>query len=249
MHVQAIGCQRVALLVLGLGLAIQFDWFSYLVQAWQRATAEQTIAGSTLLGYALLLVVSGLYGKLHALQTQVGQLKRQEEMLRRCSQYDVLAGTFNRNAFAERAKELREMETTAVVMCDIDGLKLINDTLGHHAGDELIRVAARILNECCSHEAGVFRMGGDEFLLLLPQTEASPSVEELVRCIRSAVLAYNQSANSLPLSISLGYAVPEDRQSTIEDLIKLADSRMYQEKKACKEKVRQGLMNLLRRDC
>ncbi len=249
MHVQAIGCQRVALLVLGLGLALQFDWLSYLVQAWQRATAEQTLAGSTLLGYALLLVVSGLYGKLHALQAQVGQLKRQEEMLRRCSQYDVLSGTFNRNAFAERAKELREMETMGVVMCDIDGLKLINDTLGHHAGDELIRVAARILNECCSPADAVFRMGGDEFLLLLPQTEASQNVEEVVRGIRSAVLAYNQSAASLPLSVSLGYAVPEDRQPTLEDLIKLADSRMYQEKKACKEKVRQGLMNLLRREC
>ena len=46
MHVQAIGCQRAALLVLGLGLAIQFDWLSYLVQAWQRATAEQTLGGA-----------------------------------------------------------------------------------------------------------------------------------------------------------------------------------------------------------
>ena len=124
-----------------------------------------------------------------------------------------------------------------------------NDTLGHHAGDELIRVAARILNECCRNTDAVFRMGGDEFLMLLPQTEASQNVEEVVRGIRSAVLDYNQSAASLPLSVSLGYAVPEDRQPTLEDLIKLADSRMYQEKKACKEKVRQGLMNLLRREC
>ena len=85
--------------------------------------------------------------------------------------------------------------------------------------------------------------------MLLPQTEASQNVEDVVRCIRSAVLAYNQSSASLPLSVSLGYAVSEDRQPTIEDLIKLADSRMYQEKKACKEKVRQGLMNLLRREC
>ena len=249
MMCQAIGCQQIAMVAIGIGLAVQFDWVSYLIHAWQRATAEQTLAGITFLGYGLVLLVYGLYGKLHALQAQIGQLKRQEETLRRCSQYDVLSGTFNRNAFAERAKELRDVATTGVVMCDIDGLKLINDTLGHHAGDELIRVTARILNECCGHADGAFRMGGDEFLLLWPQMETSQDLEEVVRCIRSAVLAYNQSANSLPLSVSLGYAMPEDKQPTLEDLIKLADSRMYQEKKACKEKVRQGLLAILRREC
>ena len=237
------------LLVIGAVLAVGFDWPGYLWQGWQRATAEQTLAGMTLLGYLVGLAAYGIYGKFHALQAQIDTLQQQEEHLRRCSQYDLLTGTFNRNAFLEQAQKVRNLAQVGVLMCDIDGLKLINDTLGHHAGDEVIRAAAKILTECSSLVDGVFRMGGDEFLLFLPHVEQAQEVEDLVERIRGAIAAYNQSAVLAPLSLSVGYALPIDRQPTLEALLKLADSRMYQEKKACKEKVRQGLLSILRREC
>lgn len=184
--------------------------------------------------------------KLYYLNKRVCHLQNSEKELRFFSYHDAVAGTCNRNAFVQRTKKLDEdMGDVAVLVCDIDGLKIINDILGHNAGDTLIRITGDILNKCCSSRATVYRMGGDEFLLLLTHVNSDADIIPLTQMLHQAVIQYNQTNSSLPLSLSMGWALPEDAQPTLTDLINLADGRMYQDKIACKDTVRQGLLQIL----
>lgn len=241
----------IVLVVTGAGFIFSylFDGPTILLQIVSRFCLQQDKAVVSLV---LLLIYLGICSvvlltyKLYYLTNQVRYLSKREKELRFYSYYDLAAGTYNRNAFVQKAKLMeKQIHDVAVLMCDIDGLKLVNDTLGHNAGDELIRTTADILNKYASSTATVYRMGGDEFLLLFTELKAGHSLEELAQTIRQAITRYNQKELSLPLSLSIGWAMPQDGQTTLTDLMKLADSRMYQEKRACKEKVRQGLLQVL----
>lgn len=156
--------------------------------------------------------------------------------LRFYSYYDAMSGAYNRNAFIQKAKSWKNSKTQmAVISCDIDGLKLINDTLGHNMGDQLICVTADILTKTCANVGQVYRIGGDEFLMLLPVKTLNMELDTLIQKIRRDIVAYNQQ-QQLPLSISMGWALP-DNTHTLTELIKIADYQMYQEKALHREEV------------
>lgn len=181
------------------------------------------------------------------LAKQVCHLQELEKKLRFYSYYDAMSGTYNRNAFVQETKALETERTgLAVILCDIDGLKLINDTLGHSTGDQLIRVTAEILTTVCSAFGRVYRMGGDEFLVLFPNATTDDKLADFIQQIRQAVKSYNQQY--VPLSISIGWAIANS-QHTLTELIKIADCQMYQEKAMHREQVRQKLTQFLSRNC
>jgi len=165
--------------------------------------------------------------------TDITERKRMEKKLEEMSLYDPLTGLYNRALFEEEMRRLgnNRWSSAAVVVCDIDGLKLINDTLGHSKGDDLLRAAADILRSCFRAGDIAARIGGDEFAVLLSDTE-----EEIVqlRCeqIRSEVARYHELDPELGLSVSVGYAVTREpnRPEDMNVLFKRADDAMYRHK-------------------
>ena len=146
------------------------------------------------------------------------------------SEYDLLSGLKNRNAFMNYL-QICGNDALLVMACDIDGLKLVNDHLGHYAGDRLICRAAAILRNAAPAQAQIFRMGGDEFLLLVPLSCLSGGATELEEKVLQQVQAHNISYADLPLSLSLGSVSMQDgRRQSLQEAIKEADVYMYEKK-------------------
>jgi diguanylate cyclase (GGDEF)-like protein/PAS domain S-box-containing protein len=160
--------------------------------------------------------------------------KTAEDNLRFVSLHDALTKLYNRNYFEEEMKRLdkRRVGSVAVVVFDLDGLKMVNDTLGHEQGDRMLAVAAQILSAAFRAGDVVARIGGDEFAALLE--EAS---EELLGQIRERIRLSTEQSNrqqpdevALPISLSMGYALSVGSGTPMRELFRQADNAMYREK-------------------
>ena len=122
--------------------------------------------------------------------------------------HDVLTGLYNRMYFEEEIARLDNNERhtpVTIIICDVDALKLVNDTMGHHKGDEVLKAAAGVIRSPFRSSDVVARIGGDEFALLLPNTGKN-AAEEACRRIGEALQNYNESSPAIPLSLSIGMA-------------------------------------------
>ena len=155
----------------------------------------------------------------------------------RLARDDDLTGVLNRRSLMERldgelAGAARHGDMFAVALCDVDGLKAVNDTAGHLAGNEVLTKVARLMRDAVRAEDVVARFGGDEFVLLLPRTGPLPA-QALVSRIESRLLeeTYHWAGRDHPLpSVSFGIAwFPEDGR-TDDALLAVADERMYEDK-------------------
>ena len=156
--------------------------------------------------------------------------KRLEDKLRYLSAHDPLTNLFNRLFFEEEMARLAKGRhfPVSIVSADVDGLKGVNDRLGHAAGDELLRQAAEVLRISFRPGDVVARIGGDEFAVLLPGASMIAGESVLAR-VRRNENAYSASDDRPAVHFSLGLATAEEGQSLAETL-RLADSRMYRNK-------------------
>ncbi|MGB9791064.1 MAG: diguanylate cyclase [Thermacetogeniaceae bacterium] len=161
----------------------------------------------------------------------ITERKRIEERLRYLSMHDPLTGLYNRAYFEEEMRRLSRgrRRPVGMIVCDIDGLKFINDTFGHDAGDAVLVAAADVLRSSFRKEDVVARVGGDEFAVLLPNTDRV-AVEAAAQRIRDAIARYNSTNPRIHLSMSVGCSVSDDPHADINQLYKEADSDMYREK-------------------
>jgi diguanylate cyclase (GGDEF)-like protein len=153
------------------------------------------------------------------------------------STHDSLTGLYNRAYFDSELERLSRgrVMPISVVVADIDGLKMCNDTTGHAAGDALIKATAQVLLESFRTEDVVARIGGDEFAVLLPGVD-SEHVQMALERVRNAAARTELSSNlACQLSISLGQTTSETPEGLLE-AFKLADRQMYLEKAAHKHK-------------
>lgn len=169
------------------------------------------------------------------LADEVEERRRAEQRVRELSLTDDLTGLRNRRGFLMLAShagavEPRTGEHGLVVFVDLDGLKAVNDTLGHAAGDELLRAAAGVLRRSFRSNDVLGRVGGDEFAVYVPHT--SDHAEAVVARIDKETAEVN-SAGTLPswLSLSVGVA-RADRDTALEELLSRADQDMYRHKQA-----------------
>ena len=158
-----------------------------------------------------------------------------EELLRYQRNHDILTGLYNRAFFEEEMDRLENsrMYPISIIIADLDDLKPINDAQGHLAGDDLLKRAAYVLKASVRTEDVIARIGGDEFAIILPLTNETEN-EECLRRIRQ-MLAIYQSEYAIPhLNFSLGGATATEKHQVLPEIMRLADERMYQEKRTRK---------------
>lgn len=149
--------------------------------------------------------------------------------------HDSLTGLYNRRAFLDMAKPLwsnaqRNQRPLSMIMIDLDHFKRINDQHGHDAGDRALQASARLFEQACRAGDLLTRWGGEEFLILLPETDMAQACVFAER-VRGALeaLGLPVESQSILLTASFGVAERADKQS-LEDLIKAADLRLYDAK-------------------
>ena len=157
--------------------------------------------------------------------------KQAEEKLKYIGLHDSLTNLYNRNYFEEEMERISKgrHNSAAIIMCDLDGLKIINDTLGHKYGDKILKSAADVLRKSFRNSDVVARIGGDEFVVLLNDINES-SIEASFKRIETYILEYNAAHPELPLFISLGYAIDMQGCENMHELLKKADKNMYYNK-------------------
>jgi diguanylate cyclase (GGDEF)-like protein len=162
-------------------------------------------------------------------------LAGQVEELRFLADHDPLTRLLNRRAFIARldgevARSTRSGKPFGLVLCDLDGFKALNDRNGHLAGDEALRLVARLLADTVRRSDDVFRIGGDEFALLLPEAAAAASAEIVARV--AAALEASGEPGLEGLHASFGVASFPEQASSSETLFRVADESLYAAKRA-----------------
>jgi diguanylate cyclase (GGDEF)-like protein len=159
----------------------------------------------------------------------ITERKQADDRLRYLGFHDTMTGLYNRSFFEEELKRLNANRQLplSIIIGDIDGLKLVNDTLGHRRGDQLIVKVAGIIKGVCRAEDIVCRWGGDEFAVLLPKTD--PEIAEKI-CDRIRETCEKAKGDPVPASVSLGSATKRDADQNIDDVLREAEVRMYWKK-------------------
>ena len=157
--------------------------------------------------------------------------KRTEEKIKHLSFHDYLTGLYNRPYFEEELERYNfpRYYPLSIVMIDVNGLKVINDTFGHHEGDRLLQHLASLLRSVSRQGDILARIGGDEFAILLPST-TSEQAHSFCQRIKKACQEDKIKPIYLRLNISLGHATQEGEYKYINSLFKTADRNMYQDK-------------------
>jgi len=168
---------------------------------------------------------------------------RQNESLADAAQTDSLTGGLNRRGFmatgaAEFSRAIRYRTTMSVMVLDIDHFKNINDSLGHAAGDQVIRALAETCMQTLRKSDAFGRLGGEEFGILLPEThiEEAMRVAEKLRELL-ANLPIQRDKTEISFTVSIGVAERVDSDSSLEDMLNRADIRMFSAKNAGRNRV------------
>lgn len=155
--------------------------------------------------------------------------KQKLDQIEYLSYHDQLTGLYNRRFYEE---ELSRMDTPrnlpfSLIMGDVNGLKLVNDSFGHVMGDELLKKAAKTIVKACRADDVVARLGGDEFVVLLPKTDQLEA-EEIINRIEE--LAKAEKVGTVELSISFGFETKFNEEEDIQRIFKRAEDYMYRRK-------------------
>ena len=165
------------------------------------------------------------------------------DKLRALSAIDQLTGLANRRTMLHRLSQehdryRRSGHGYAIVMLDLDFFKKVNDTHGHHVGDQVLRGVARALEGCLRNTDTLARMGGEEFMLLMPMTDSDGALTQAQRiCNTLANTPLSTDAGPLSITVSLGVAEPLPSDTDANATVIRADNALYQAKAAGRNRV------------
>ncbi|UMZ72990.1 Cyclic di-GMP phosphodiesterase response regulator RpfG [Natranaerofaba carboxydovora] len=179
----------------------------------------------------------------------VTEQKEVDERIRHISFHDSLTGLYNRYYIEEEIKRLdtNEQLPISLIMADVNGLKLLNDTYGHKAGDELIKKVGNLLKEFTRDKDIVARWGGDEFVVLLPQTSKEKAEKIAQRLVQECRKKY---VEAVPVRFAVGTYTKDSKHISIEKAFNEAENRMYKnkldERNATRNEMVSAMLNTLK---
>ncbi len=240
----------------GLGLAFVLLFIYQLFQTpLERDIGVFSLALSPLFIFITVVLTLGFMGLLGSiavfLSERVNVTESQLLDVKDKSETDPLSGLCNRRSFMRmmdtelhRQSRLKNQGEMALIFIDIDHFKLVNDTYGHHAGDIVIQLLSKFLEQACRPYDTVARWGGEEIVILTPQTSEDQSVRFAER-IRSGIEALDIDAEGqiIPITISIGVALYLSNGEEMNEFIDRADSMLYKAKNCGRNRVEISLSN------
>jgi diguanylate cyclase (GGDEF)-like protein/PAS domain S-box-containing protein len=187
--------------------------------------------------------VVAVQGGIVAIVRDISERKAAEERMLHLAHHDTLTGLPNRSLISDRlehtiAQARRNDGAVLVAFIDLDGFKLVNDGLGHNAGDELLKVVAERMSGCLRASDTVGRFGGDEFVLLLHEPASVVDAAPVLERVREAVLqSISVSGQEVQVSCSIGVAVYPNDGGDAGTLLMNADAAMYRAKELGKNNI------------
>lgn len=170
-----------------------------------------------------------------------------ENRLKKMSYRDKLTGLYNRAYFDEKLEELNNEEffPLSFVMGDLNGLKVINDAIGHLEGDKILKEISKVIKNSCRKDDLIFRWGGDEFCILLPKT-TEKEAEVICNRIRKNCKINNNTI--IPLSIALGVSSKEEANKPIDEVLAEAEDKVYRDKLVNEKYIRNNILDALNKE-
>jgi diguanylate cyclase (GGDEF)-like protein len=188
------------------------------------------------LGFSALFFLVLLYMSKVLAQKDLEVEKKNTQNFRNMANTDSMTGVRNKHAYSEMEAHLNarirqnEIDKLAIVVCDINGLKIVNDTMGHAAGDRLIKEACSLICEYFTHGA-VYRIGGDEFVVIL-QEKGFDSLKDVITEINHVI---EENVKKKKAVVSIGYSELTPDDQLVHDVFERADQMMYQRKQQLKQ--------------
>jgi diguanylate cyclase (GGDEF)-like protein/PAS domain S-box-containing protein len=161
----------------------------------------------------------------------ISERKALEDKLNYLTYHDSLTGLKNRTFYDMQIEELdiRINLPVGIIVCDLDNLKIVNDTMGHEKGDVMIKSASELLAKLINDNMSISRIGGDEFVVLVRKIDEL-GIIELCKKIELLIGNYNKENKEFPIEISIGHAFCENSVGNMNNIFKIADKNMYANK-------------------
>lgn len=212
---------------------------------WQGEFDCKALDGSLTPAYITLTMIrtgEGLDIKVVAVITEISEIRAIQQQLRRQAQSDALTGLSNRSHLQDHVQHAlkraeRNNKPLSLLHIDLDHFKRINDSLGHHIGDQLLQAVAKKLRQRCRADDLIARMGGDEFMLLLEETSkegARALAGELIEMFTKPVVINPQQ--SFMIGMSIGSATYPNDGKDFTELYRASDAAMYRAKSTGKNR-------------
>jgi diguanylate cyclase (GGDEF)-like protein len=210
---------------------VSFNLFILLFFLWGIANQNGVLSDREISSYHSFLCVLGTMSITSLiLSSSIAKFHKTQNSLSDLSNHDPLTGLFNRLFFDTELKRLDKSRQfpISIIMVDVDNLKKVNDTFGHSTGDQILIKIANLLSSVFRQEDIISRIGGDEFVVMLPNTSMAVA-KLIIERMNNRIDAYNIEHQELPIYISYGVSTASQGESLLGHL-KISDDLMYKDK-------------------
>jgi diguanylate cyclase (GGDEF)-like protein len=231
---------KIALVMLSVEILIMlgFNWFGVQLLGWRLALVDAGLLAVIVATIAYFAFIRPKDRQIRAIMASLEEARRNAENLAR---FDALTGVLSRRALLEAldvevARAKRYGSALACLMLDLDHFKAINDNYGHPFGDRVLHLIARVISEHCRPTDYLGRYGGEEFLIVLPETRIDGATT-LAERVRSAVAETSLGQNDERITLSIGVAEWRDGDGSTKRLIAQADRALLKAKSAGRNRI------------